>query len=260
MDHRQLFQEIRSLVREAGQLIINADPFEEVHAKQGTANYVTRYDSMVQKFLVERLSALLPSAAFVGEEDGYSAHRIQNGYTFIIDPIDGTTNFICDFLCSGICVGLSLNNEMLMGFVYNPFRDELFSALRGHGAYLNDKKLTAPDRALKDGVVCVDIAPYNPELREKAFANAKAISYHCMDIRNIGSAALSICYVAAGRSVAYLSPKLCVWDYAAASLIAEEAGALVTLADGSTPAFSTGVPIIAGVPKAHQEVCSLLQS
>ena len=204
METEVMFSEICRIVREAGDLIRSCTSAGELKAKEGSANFVTRYDSMVQKFLIEKLSALSPEAAFVGEEDGYSKKRIANGYTFIIDPIDGTTNFICGFMASGISVGLSAHGEMEIGVVYNPFREELFAARRGGGAYLNERRIECLYHPLKEGVFCMDTAPYNPELRDAAFEELRKISYLCMDMRSIGSAALSICYVACGRSVAYL--------------------------------------------------------
>lgn len=100
----------------------------------------------------------------------------------------------------------------------------------------------------------MDTAPYNPELRDAAFEELRKISYLCMDMRSIGSAALSICYVACGRSVAYLSQKLCVWDYAAASLILTEAGGKITKKKGEELKLATNVPVLAATKKAHKEL------
>lgn len=254
METEVMLNEICRIVREAGKLIRSCTSAGELKAKEGSANFVTRYDSMVQKFLIEKLSDLLPEAAFVGEEDGYSEGRIANGYTFIIDPIDGTTNFICGFMASGISVGLSAHGEMEIGAVYNPFREELFAARRGGGAYLNGRRIECLYHPLKEGVFCMDTAPYNPELRDAAFEELRKISYLCMDMRSIGSAALSICYVACGRSVAYLSQRLSVWDYAAASLILTEAGGTITKKDGGELKLSTGIPVLAATPKAWEEL------
>lgn len=254
MEMEVLFEEICHIVREAGDLIRSCSAVGERKAKEGSANYVTKYDSMVQKFLIERLSILMPSAAFVGEEDGYSEGHIANGYTFIIDPIDGTTNFICGFMASAISVGLSAHGQMEIGVVYNPFREELFAAWRGGGAYLNGKRLKLLDHLLCEGVLCMDTAPYTPEIRNAVFEELRKISYLCMDMRSIGSAALSICYVACGRSIAYLSQKLCVWDYAASSLILTEAGGKITRKNGESLNLATNVPVLAATPKAHEEL------
>lgn len=247
-------EQICQAVREAGDLIRSCCAVGEMKAKEGSANFVTKYDSMVQSFLIKRLKDLVPDAAFIGEEDGYSQGKIAEGKTFIIDPIDGTTNFICGFPVCGICVGFAERGKAELGVVYNPFREEMFSARRGGGAFLNGKSLKMMDHVLEEGVLCMDTAPYTPELRKEIFERLLKLSHLCMDMRSIGSAALSICYVACGRSAAYLSPRLCVWDYAAASVILTEAGGVITGWDGKALELATGVSVLAGTPKAHQQV------
>ena len=254
MEKEVLFERMCRTVREAGDLIRTCTSAGACRTKEGTANFVTKYDSMVQEFLIQRLSALVPKAVFVGEEDGYSEGKIGKGDTFIIDPIDGTTNFICGFPVCGISVGLSRQGRMEIGVVYNPFREEMFAAGRGTGAFLNGRKLVLRDCALGESVLCMDTAPYTPELRDGIFEELRRLSYLCMDMRSIGSAALSICYVACGRAAAYISPKLCVWDYAAASLILTEAGGVITGKNGEELNLATRAAVLAGSPKAHAEI------
>ncbi len=254
----QLLDQICEIVRQTGSIVLSASADKEIKAKEGAANYVTKYDSKVQKYLVAELTRLLPEATFVGEEDGFSSHKISSGYTFIIDPIDGTTNFICEFMCSGICVGLAIHGTMEIGVVYNPFRDELFCARRGQGSYLNGSPLHVHNRPLNEGVVNIDIAPYNPELRERAFAVSTAISYHSMDIRDIGSAALGICYVACNRCVAYISHLLSTWDYAAASLILTEAGGVFTDLQGHALPLKAKTSLLASTETGLQQTLDLI--
>lgn len=254
METEMLLEQMCQIVREAGDLIRSCSSVGEMKVKEGSANYATKYDSMVQNFLMEKLTALVPDAVFIGEEDGYSEGKIAAGKTFIIDPIDGTTNFICGFPVCGICVGLAERGTMEIGVVYNPYREEMFAARRGGGAYLNGKLLKLADHALEEGVLCMDTAPYTPEIRKGIFERLLRLSHLCMDMRSVGSAALSICYVACGRSTAYLSPKLCVWDYAAASVILTEAGGVITGWDGKGLELATGISVLTGTPKAHQEI------
>lgn len=258
METEVLLEQMCQAVREAGDLIRSCSFAGEMKAKAGSSNFVTKYDSMVQNFLIKKLTALVPDAAFIGEEDGYSEGKIAEGKTFIIDPIDGTTNFICGFPVCGICVGLAERGTAEIGVVYNPYREELFAARRGGGAFLNGKPLKLADHSLEEGVLCMDTAPYTPEIRKDLFDNLLKLSHLCMDMRSIGSAALSICYVACGRSAAYLSPKLCVWDYAAASVILTEAGGIITDWDGKELGLATGVSVLTGTPKAHREAASML--
>ncbi len=247
-------KDICALVREAGELIRGCTAVTERKSKAGTSNFVTRYDSLVQSFLLEKLSALVPGATFVGEEDGYDGGTAGAGRTFIIDPIDGTTNFLCGYMESAICVGLAEQGELELGVVYNPFRDEMFTGRRGAGAFLNGERLRLTDHALAEGVVGMDTAPYTPELRDHTFDVLRQLSYRCMDMRDLGSAALNICYVACGRNVAYLSPCLCVWDYAAASVILREAGGVLTGQQGEPLNLASHVPVLAATPRAHREI------
>lgn len=253
-----VFEEACEKVRQAGQKIRHADPKDGMKEKEGAFNFVTKYDTMVQEFLIRELGALLPEAGFVGEEGDCKKEKLSEGYVFIIDPIDGTTNFICGFPCSAISVALAVQGEVQFGIVYNPFREELFSAFRGKGAFLNGKRLTLSETKLEDGVACMDISPYNFELRDQTMEMAKKISYHCMDLRDIGSAALSICYIAAGRCNAYYSLKLCVWDYAAAALVLEEAGGRILKKDGERLRLETGVAVLAGAKGVLEKVLEVL--
>lgn len=249
----------KEIVYEAGKLIVGAEHISIAKEKEGSANFVTRYDTMVQEYLIRELKLLLPEAAFLGEEDGQCASPSEEGYCFIIDPIDGTTNFICNFQYSAISAALACNGELTHGVVYNPFRKEMFCAEKGKGAYLNDTLLMASDRALCDGVVIFGTAPYNPELRDSAFSMAKELSYHTMDLREPGSAALSLCYVACGRAVAYASPRLCTWDYAAASVILEETGCLLSDFEGAALNFRTKVPVVASTPTGLQQFLKIAE-
>ena len=255
----ELLSAIEAIVRSAGELIRDIESITELGVKEGSANYVTRYDSMVQSYLISRLSELIPGAVFLGEEDGLSGGEIGEEYTFIIDPIDGTTNFICGFMCSAVSVGLSYRHEMLIGVVYNPFREEMFSAQKGLGSYLNNRRLAMNEGLLSTGVVNFGTAPYNPELRDFVFDAAKMISYHTMDIREIGSASIGLCYTACGRCVAYASPRLSVWDYAAASLIISEAGGILSTFEGTALSYCSGISVIASNHQGHGEFIKLIK-
>lgn len=249
-----MIEAFKKIVKEAGGIIRHVEGnFGNVEEKPGTANFVTEYDLRVQRFLVEKLGERFPGYSFVCEEESFSGNAVA-GKSFIIDPIDGTTNFLCGMLFSGVSVALTEDGETVMGAVYNPFREELFWAQKGKGAYLNDTPLQMIDRPLAAGVVNFSNAPYNPEDRQAAFALAQAVYPHTMDLRELGSASLSLCYTAAGRCVAYYSPGLCVWDYAAAELIVAEAGGVTLCAkDGSPTAYRTHIPIVAGTKQAVAE-------
>lgn len=252
-----MLEQLKDIVRRAGAIMLDASVAEsDITAKEGHANFVTVYDVAVQRFLRKELSVLLPKAAFLGEEEDCQI-KAGSGYTFVVDPIDGTTNFICGYQMSAVSVGLALDGEVLMGVVYNPFRDEMYWAEKGKGAFLNGKRLQIRDRGLKDGVVCFGTSPYNPEYTDSTFALLKKLLPHTMDLRRQGSAALDICYVAANRNVLFFECILSPWDYAAASCILREAGGVLMTMDGEPADLNVKTSIMAGAPAAIREFLQL---
>ncbi len=247
-----MIHEIIAVVKEAGRIVINAGNIQGgIESKEGRANFVTKYDVEVQRFLISELVKLYPQATFIGEEDDNK--EFPGEYCFIIDPIDGTTNFIQDCRHSAISVGLMYQGQMIEGVVYDPYLDELFYAVRGTGAFLNDKPLRMPDLPLGSGLVCVGTSPYYREKAEGTFALARKLYDQALDIRRSGSAALDICYVAAGRYVLYFEFKLSPWDYAAGSLILEEAGGRMSVIGGGELPLVHGCSVVAATPKAYEE-------
>lgn len=245
---------LEDIVGRAGKMISKEGLTYNVYEKPGTANYVTDADRAVQDFLIKELSALVKGAHFVCEENEYSRNSIEKGTTFIIDPIDGTSNFLFGMNFSAVSVGAAEDGVLQAGAVYNPFTDEMFCAERGRGSFLNGKKISLKDMPLEKGLLATDTSPYNPELRDKSFALQKALSYHAMDIRNLGSAALSICFAACGRCAAYYSFRLYAWDYAAAQIILTEAGGKACTLKGESAALAKTTTYLAGAPSAVEEI------
>lgn len=247
-----MLERIIDAVREAGKLILNAGDVK-FSSKEGESNYVTEYDLKVQKFLYKKLKEILPDAIFIGEEGNAGHIKTGDGYLFLIDPIDGTTNFICDYKFSAVSVALVHDGEPVLGVVYNPYLDEMFYGEKGKGAYLNGRRLQIKDRSLNEGILNFCTSPYFKELREQAFKLVKELSYHAIAIRELGSAALSICYVAANRSVMYVALSLFSWDYAAAAVIVREAGGEVLTINGGSPAMNGTDSLVAGAKTAMKE-------
>ena len=229
MNENILAESIQTFAREAGQILLHAS-HPKIMEKSGHANFVTETDEKVQAFLIDRLSALLPDAAFLGEEDGQDVftEKMRQGYVFVIDPIDGTSNFIYQYHPSVVSIGLLRNKEPYMGIVYNPYDDMMFSAVSGQGAYLNGERIMSSDAPLSDSLAVFGTAPYYTELRDDTFAIAKDLIAKCVDIRRSGTAAWDMCCVAMGRCALYFELRIQLWDYAAAALIAKEAGCSVT--------------------------------
>ena len=245
MTEEQLLKEIVNAVRVCGAIILNADRTKTgIDEKAGHANFVTTYDKKVQSELQTKLLAILPEAVFVGEEEDVHA-SVKDGYAFIVDPIDGTTNFIKDYHASAISVGLAKDGERYMGVVYNPYLDEVFTAVKGQGAFLNGEPIHVSDQLLEDGIVIFGTATYYDEFAKATFD--MAYEYYCkaLDVRRSGSAALDLCNVAAGRAELFFELRLCPWDYAAGSLIVEEAGGVVTKIDGGEITLNEGCGVLA---------------
>lgn len=245
MAEEELLKEIINAVRACGAIILNADRKKSgIDEKAGHANFVTIYDKKVQSKLQEKLLTILPGAVFVGEEEDVHA-SVDNGYAFIVDPIDGTTNFIKDYHASAISVGLTKDGKRYMGVVYNPYLDEMFTAVKGQGAFLNGKPIHVSNQPLENGVVIFGTATYYEEFAKATFD--MAYEYYCkaLDVRRSGSSALDLCNIAAGRAELFFELRLCPWDYAAGSLIVEEAGGVVTRIEGGELTLNEGCGVLA---------------
>lgn len=245
MEQKELLNKIVDVVRECGEIILHADRSKScIDEKTGHANFVTAYDKKIQQILQKRLLQILPEAVFVGEEEDIHA-SIAKGYAFIADPIDGTTNFIKDYHMSVVSVGLTSDGEKYMGVVYNPYSDEMFTAVKGQGAYLNDKPIHVSSQPLSNGLVLFGTAPYYEELSKRSFEMAYDYFRQALDVRRSGSAAFDLCSVAAGRAELFFELRLSPWDYAAGALILEEAGGKVTTIQGEPLTLQAGCSVLA---------------
>lgn len=223
-------------IYECGQIMRNADrSILEVDDKAGHANFVTNYDKKIQDELSKRMLSIYTEAKFVGEEsdEADSDNSIAKGLAFIVDPIDGTTNFMKDYKQSCISVGITLDGKQLAGIVYNPFSEEMFYAQVGKGAFCNGKKIHVSDSDMDHALVVFGTAPYYDELRKISFEKAEAFCARCVDVRRSGSAAIDLCNIACGRADLYFEMRICPWDIAAGSVIVTEAGGKVSQVDGS---------------------------
>ena len=250
---------IEAAEREAAELILHAHGIL-AETKSGRRDVVTEYDRRVQALLMQRLSEDLPGAHFFCEELD-ERDRLDAEQLFIIDPIDGTMNFVHGFHHSCISVAYAERGEVLIGVIYNPYMDELFSAIKGGGAYLNGRPIHVTDEGLAGSVVCYGTAPYNPELTDETFETARKLYAASLDLRREGSAALDLCTVAAGRAGLYFELKVSLWDYAAGDLIVREAGGVCSRIDGSPfPTDGSRTGIAAGSPRAMAEFLALMKA
>ena len=242
----ELIYKIETIVRNCGTQILQAKNEKmNIEKKEGIGNIVTEYDKKIQKELKEKLLELLPDAKFIGEEDDLDKNVLENGYTFIVDLIDGTTNFSRHFSLSAISVGLLKDAKPYIAVCYNPYLDEMYIAQKNKGAYLNNKSLKVSDKTLSEGIVLSGNAPYYKELREKSIQLLNKFSILATDFRRFGSAVIELCNIACGRAEVYFELKLQPWDYAAGLLIVEEAGGKVTTINGKQMSFNGPNSILA---------------
>ena len=192
--------------------------------EKGAADFVTNVDVAVQDFLTKELRLLFPEIEMIAEEKE-NLNLSEDKKYWILDPIDGTTNLIYDYQMSAVSLGLYEQGEVTFGVVYNPFTEEMFTAAKGEGAYLNGKQIhTSEDVELKNSIVSYGSCPYDKSHAEKLFPMFERLFVNCADFRRTGSAALDFCYVACGRQHGFFELNLKPWDYAAGSMILEEAG------------------------------------
>lgn len=219
----------------AGKIMLEAVDIEQyVSEKSSNSDIVTEYDVKIQNMIFESLRKLCPDAYFFGEEDGGAdAKRVLSERAFIVDPIDGTTNFVRNLRKSAVSIAYTENGGVVRACCYVPYADELFTAEIGQGAYLNGKRLKRPERSAEHSLAGFGTAPYMKEVYADAtFSIARTLFEKTMDIRRMGSAVIDLLDVACGRLDMFFEMRLSPWDYAAASLIAAEAGASVTSMGG----------------------------
>ena len=223
---------------------------------KGAINLVTQIDVAAERAVVERLRAKLPDHGILAEEG--SLHQSLSPYRWLIDPLDGTTNYAHRFPFFCVSIGLQHADRMILGVVCDPLRDELFTAVRGGGAICNGRPLSvSPTDLLKESLVVTGFA-YDPKRDTNVnFRHFEAMSRVVQGVRRTGSAALDLCYVAAGRSDGFWELSLSPWDTAAGQVIVEEAGGRVT--DFSGRAFSPYTPeVVASNGKIHDEMLAVL--
>ena len=259
-DNEMNDQEILSLLckteREGAALMLEA---HDIMAERKTdrRNVVTAYDRRVQELLICRLSEAIPEARFFCEEN--DRHDDLNAeHVFIIDPIDGTMNFVHGLHHSCISAAYMSKGELRAAAICNPYANELFTAVKGGGAFLNDRPIRASDAPLAEALVCCGTTPYNPDLADRCFGIMKKAFLAGLDIRREGAAALDLCTVAAGRAGVYFELGLSLWDYAAGKLIVEEAGGVCRTLEGDALPLDPSQPsVVAGGKLAVEELLRL---
>ncbi len=229
----ELMKTALEAARGAGQVLVDSMGLPRQTKSKGLRDIVTDADLSANKFIIETIRRRFPDHDILTEEGSQEAiDQFRSDYRWIIDPLDGTSNYAHRYPCFSVSVALTYRDELLLGVVYDPLRHHLFRAMAGEGAYLNDERLhVSSTERLIEATVGLDWA-HGQALREETARLAMAIAPGVLTLRTLGSAALSLGYVAAGWSDAYFHLNLNAWDMAAGALIVQEAGGRISDLDG----------------------------
>jgi myo-inositol-1(or 4)-monophosphatase len=246
--------------RLAGQILVQLQ--EQVQPREkGPADLVTDADLAAQQAIEERLAKDFPDFYFIGEESTASSatRDIGSGYGWIVDPLDGTTNYVHGL--DNYCVSIALRHgpQIVLGVIFDPVREQLFSAIRGQGAWMNGRRLVVSrtermDQALVVTSFAARVPPNSPEVTRFV-----RVLHRCRALRRLGSAALNLGYLAAGKVDAYWATSVKLWDVAAGLLCVEEAGGVVSSIDGSPLNLDDPQFLATATGVLHQQMLAALR-
>jgi myo-inositol-1(or 4)-monophosphatase len=242
----------RSLKRDLGEI-------ENLQVSlKGPANFVSLADKRAEEMLYEDLTKARPGYGFIGEEGGVR-EGADKTHTWIVDPLDGTTNFLHGIPQFAISIGLRREDTVIAGLIYNPANDELYIAERGKGAFLNDQRLrVAGRRRLDDCVVACGLPHIGRGDHDLSRREMTEIQKRVAGLRRFGAASLDMAFVAAGRLDGYWERNLQAWDMAAGAILIKEAGGVVSCVDGESDPLKTG-NLICGNEYIHAELVKILR-
>ncbi|MBL0727043.1 inositol monophosphatase family protein [Piscinibacter sp. HJYY11] len=246
--------------RTAGTIINRASlDLDVLKVSTKSANdFVTEVDQRAEEAIIETLLAAYPGHGILAEESGRTHGAKNSEYVWIIDPLDGTTNFIHGFPVYAVSIALAYRDQVQQAVVYDPTRNDLFYASKGRGAFLNDKRLRVSKRTrLSDSLVGTGFPFRKGDNFQRYIKMFSEVMQSCAGVRRPGAAALDLCYVAAGYYDAFFETGLNPWDIAAASLIITEAGGLIGNFTGEAD-FMYQREVVAGNPKIYAQMVSIL--
>ncbi len=226
---------------------------------KGPANFVTAADRKAEEILREELGTARPGYGFLGEEGGRH-EGTDKTHTWVVDPLDGTSNFVHGIPHFAISIALEREGTVVAGLIYNPANDDLFTAERGKGAFLNDTRLrVAARRRLADSVIACGLPHLGRGDLALGAREIAAVQPQVAGLRRFGAAAIDLAWVAAGRLDGYWERNLSPWDIAAGLIMVREAGGYVTDLDGKEPTPAT-VDVLAGNETIHSEMLKVLKA
>jgi myo-inositol-1(or 4)-monophosphatase len=261
MLHSALINVMVKAARRAGRSL-KRDLGEVEHLQvslKGPANFVTKADQRAEEMLYDDLNKARQGYGFIGEEGG-AREGADKSHTWIVDPLDGTTNFLHGIPHFAISIGLRREGVVIAGLIYNPANDDLYIAERGKGAFLNDQRLrVAGRRQLSECVIACGLPHLGRGDHELSRREMTELQPRVAGLRRFGSAALDMAFIAAGRFDGYWERNLQPWDLAAGSIIVREAGGIVSGVNGDDDALKTG-NVVCGNEHVHAELVKILKA
>ena len=249
-----------SIIKEAGEILKDGYFSNKDVTFKATKDLVTKYDVAVENFLKQKFEEEFKDFNVIAEESDNTNKQFEN--SIIVDPIDGTTNFVNKVPHTCISVGVYKDKKPYIGVVYNPILDELYWAIKGKGAYLNEQKICVSDENVFQKSLLATGFPYsnatNQDDLNDVIKKMKDILPRCQDIRRLGSAAIDLCFVARGTYEGYYEMNLKAWDVSAGIIILQEAGGKVSTLDGSDYTLFEDKYIVATNGLIHEELISNL--
>jgi len=232
-------------------------------ARKGPKNYVTEVDHAAEEAIIDILRTAYPDHGFLGEETGLhpaagQTSQEQPEFQWIIDPLDGTTNFIHGFPVYAVAIALAQRGQVTQAVIYDPARNELFTSSRGGGAFLNDRRIRVSGQTRYHDALLGAHVPVSAEGGAASTRYARMLS-ECASMRRLGSTVLDLAYVASGRYDGFCGVNLKPWDLAAGSLLVLEAGGLIADFDGEQAWMKSG-SVLAASPKIFTQMLGYVQT
>lgn len=247
--------------REAGQILLEKYGRKIQISKKGDINLVTEADLASEKLIIERIRSYYPKHSILAEESGESDIAVVDGETrwkWIIDPLDGTTNFAHGYPCFCVTLAVEHNGEIVIGVTFDPTRDDMFSAEKGNGATLNNREIRVSETEELSEALLVTGFPYDFKRREDFARHLTEFLLKSRGLRRDGSAAIDMAYVACGRFDGFWEEGLNPWDVAAGVLLIEEAGGKISYYDGRKYSIYSP-PICGSNGLIHSEMLAILK-
>lgn len=252
--------DLERMARRAGQILSDGYEKDNQVSYKGVIDLVTDIDHASERFLLGEISRLFPGHDVLAEESGLTTNGGVE-HLWLVDPLDGTVNYAHGVPMFCVSIAYACQGQVLLGAIYDPMRNEMFAAERGKGAYLNEKRLLrVSQEAEMQRSLLVTGFPYDAwNTEHDNFGNFVKFAKMSQGVRRLGSAALDLCYVAAGRFDGYWEISLKPWDVAAGGLIAEEAGARVTNVTGGSDYLNPPQSVVVANPQLHAKILAGLQ-